>query len=76
MEGNLDYEKNLKTYTNSIIIPSKLVCNITIEIWQVQICHFFEHRLSIVQMPNSIRWVKYSNFWMFFMIVLKENGRN
>lgn len=32
MEGNLDYEKNLKTYTNSIIIPSKLVCNITIEI--------------------------------------------
>lgn len=32
MEGNLDYEKKLKTYTNSITIPSKLVCNITIEI--------------------------------------------
>ena len=46
------------------------ICNITIETGQVQICYFFKHRLSIVQMLNGIGWVEDSDFWMHFMIIL------
>jgi hypothetical protein len=57
-----------KCITNHI----KVMYDITIEIRQVQISYFFKHRLSIVQMLNGIRWVKNSDFWMFFMIVLQK----